>query len=517
MRRVIRQLPLPLRALLLSAVVALAAPAIASAAQKLAITSPTGFPAGGHPSYTTAITLDTSAGAPGKLSLMLAPGALASVSANPACVKGAPQHTSVCQIGSGTATAMGLFPISLKAYLVPPPNGDLAGIDLVPAVGPVTHAGAALVQTSTGQVATALKLDLASLGAIRGLITQMTLTVNGTLNGKPFNRMPTNCSPGASTLTITYASKTEKTTASPDIKPTGCAALPFHPTITGSAVKDAHDSGAAVTTTVTQGADEAASSSTTLLLPWPTLAPNFSSLSVQNTPTPVGTATTTSPLLPTPLRGHAFLTGSPTAPTMTLRFPPPATLTLTGAINLAQHSVDFAGIPDVPVTKLTVTLFGGPNALLGAGCAHPTGVLGGSFTGQNGKSGTASQTLTVANCPGTKPAGPKLSAVSLVPGRFKAKTGSKLKLTLSAPATVTVAVKRTVHGHSLHHKCSVHIKHGKRCTVRINRSVSFHAKAGANSFAFHMAKLPAGKYTARVSAVAGGLHSNKVRVRFTIT
>src|SRR6202040_2316213 len=72
-----------LRALLFTTAVALTAPATALGQQSLAITSPTGFPAGGHPSYTTHIGLDTSAGTPSTLTIRLAPGVLASPSANP--------------------------------------------------------------------------------------------------------------------------------------------------------------------------------------------------------------------------------------------------------------------------------------------------------------------------------------------------------------------------------------------------------------------------------------------------
>ena len=381
-----------------------AVPSVASAAQSLAVSSPTGFPAGGHPTYTTTITLDTSAGTPSQVTVTLQPGVLASVSANPGCVTGAPQHTAACQIGSGSAAStLPTLAIPLTAYLVPPPtNADLVGIDLVTGIpnGPVTHAGAQLVQTAGGGVSTVLSLDLSSLGAAAGALSQMSLTINGTLGGKPFTRMPTNCSPGSSTITIAYASKTETSTASPDFAPTGCGALPFAPKLSGSAVVDAHDSGVAVTTTVTQAPNEAASASTQLALPWPTLAPNFSGLSLQNSTTPVGGATTVTPLLPAPLQGKAYLTGSPAAPTLTLRFPPPAVLTLVGTINLARHTVAFPTIPDVPVTRLAVTLSGGPKSLLSATCAQPTGPLGGAFTGQNGVRATARQRLTLTGCPG---------------------------------------------------------------------------------------------------------------------
>ena len=289
-------------------------PALASAAQSLGVTSAHGFPAGGDPSYTTTINLDTSAGAPGKVTIALAPGALASVAANPSCSKGAPQYTSACQIGTGSATVLGLVPASLNAYLVPPPaSADLVGIDLVPSPNlgliPTTHIGGQLVQTSSGNVQVVLGLDLSSLGSTASLLTTMSLTINGTLNGKPFTRMPTNCSPGSSTITIAYKNKTETSTASPDFKPTGCSSLPFAPTVTGSAVEDPNDEGVAVSTTVTQAPNEAASASTGLVLPSPTLTPNFKAVPLQNSATPVGSATVNTPLLATPLVGQAYLTG----------------------------------------------------------------------------------------------------------------------------------------------------------------------------------------------------------------
>ncbi len=88
------------------------------------------------------------------------------------------------------------------------------------------------------------------------------------------------------------------------------------------------------------------------------------------------------------------------APTLTLRFPPPAVLTLTGTISLAQHTVTFLTIPDVPVTQLTVSLLGGPKSLLSGDCTNPTGQLAGAFIGQNGKRATAQKTVTISGCSG---------------------------------------------------------------------------------------------------------------------
>ena len=383
----------------------LACPALASAQQSFAVNGAGGgapsFQAGSDPAYTTTEHLDTSHGAPGPVQITLAPGVLASLAANPGCLQGSPQYTSACHIGDGSASAGGLPVIQTAAYLVPPPSGEAAGIDLVSNPGnQVTHVGVTLQQTPSGNVESILSLDLSSLGAVGKSLTSISLTVNGTLDGKPFTRMPTNCSPGHSTLKITYADGTTETSiASPDFTPTGCDALPFSPTLSATAVKDPNDSGVKVVTTQTQALGEAAGSSTTLILPWPALSSNLAALNIQNTSTPVGTAVATSPLQPTPLSGTAYLTGGPFTPTLTLRFPPPVQLTLVGTVSLTGHSVTFSNLPDVPQTSLVVTLFGGKYAAESASCAPPSGIARGTFAGQNGKTVSVAQPLTVSGCP----------------------------------------------------------------------------------------------------------------------
>src|SRR5581483_7300420 len=163
-----------------------AMPALASA-QSFQVTSSTGFPAGGDPSYTTTQVLDTSHGSPGAVKIATAPGVLASLNANPTCVK-TKQYTSACQIGSGSAGPSSGLGASLTAYLVPPPDPakDAAGIDLVtsaPGQAP-THVAVQLVQTPSGNVQSVLNLNLSGLGPLSGVLSHMSLTVNGKLQGK---------------------------------------------------------------------------------------------------------------------------------------------------------------------------------------------------------------------------------------------------------------------------------------------------------------------------------------------
>jgi hypothetical protein len=384
--------------------VALAAPGLASAAQTFSVGSPGGsssFQANGDPSYTTSMTFDTSGSAPQKALITMSPGVLASLAANPACLQSV-QHASACEIGIGSATVLFGLPISLTAYLVPATSSsDAAGIDLVSSAS-TSHAEVQLKQNASGAISSVLDVDLASVGAVGSFITGTSLTVNGTLGGKPFVRMPSNCSPGPSSLTVTYANgKSETSAASPDFTITGCSSLPYSPKLSVVAVKDHADSGAAITTTVTQNADEASTSVQELILPFPTFGPNLHSISLQNTSTAVGQATAYSPMLTKPLVGNVYFTGpSPFSPTLTIRFPPPNVITLTGTVNLKKSTVMFTGVPDVPQTKLVVELFGGKQALESTNCQTGS-TLSGSFTGQNGKMVTDTVPVTIRGCPKT--------------------------------------------------------------------------------------------------------------------
>jgi hypothetical protein len=385
--------------MVLSIGVALVAAPAALGAQSLAVTSPTGFPAGGDPTYTTDIQLDSSAGTPSNVTITLAPGVLAAPSAHPSCLK-TTQHTSACQIGTGSVTLSGLTPVSVTAYLAPPPSpADVVGIDVVPGLrgAPVTHAGGRLVQTPAGNVQTVLQLNLSGLGPLASLVTGMSLTVNGTLDGKPFNRMPTNCSPGQSQLTVVYSQGTETVPAAPDFAPTGCAALPYAPRVSGT-VHRARSGAGTVVTNVTQTAAEAASAKTVLTLPTSAVIPNNASITLQNTSTPVGSVVSASPLLPVPLSGKIYLKGTFQKPYLLFKFPPPAALTLTGRVNLTTNAVTIPVVPDVPLTRLTVTFPGGPKGLLVVSCPRRPAKLSGRFTSQSGKTVRATRRLTVTGC-----------------------------------------------------------------------------------------------------------------------
>ncbi len=99
---------------------------------------------------------------------------------------------------------------------------------------------------------------------------------------------------------------------------------------------------------------------------------------------PIGSASATSPLYPRPLTGKAYLTGSPTAPAITIAFPAPFALTLNGAVDLATNTTTFNDLPDIPLTDLKVTLAGGPDAVFVTDCKTPSGTASSTLTTQNG-------------------------------------------------------------------------------------------------------------------------------------
>jgi hypothetical protein len=509
-----------LLALTAAVALCLVAPGLASAQSQSFSVGGGPFPAGGDPDYTTTINFDTSAGAPQSAIVSTTPGVLASLAANPSCVQST-QYTAACQISTNPSSAtVGGVPVPVTAYLVPPNDkaNDAAGIDILTSppspTGP-THAEVQLRQTSSGNVQSVLNIDVSGSG---GAVTSTSLTVRGMLNGQPFNHMPSNCSPGPSSLTVNYANGTSETTpASPDFTITGCGSLPYAPKLTGTAIKDLNDSGTKVTTTVTQAADEAASSGNSLTVPYPTLAPNLAAVSLQNSGIAVGSATSVSPLLPTPLVGQIYLTGpTPFSPQLTIKFPPPSQLTLTGSVNLQTSTVTFTGVPDVPQTKLVVTLFGGPKALEQTTCQPPSGTLTGTFTGQNGKVVHDSLQLVVTGCPGP-PTASGASLSGLASGkpvlRFRLNRGPnkapKVKsFTVSLPGGLSFAKTKRGKGISVTGSHTIKLSRGK-LTVTLRGG-------GANTVTVKLSG-PALKESKHLLQLARKHKQGRLKVRVAVT
>ena len=82
--------------------------------------------------------------------------------------------------------------------------------------------------------------------------------------------MPSNCSPGPSSLTVTYEREIRDLQRVAGLQDHRLLRPPLRSRVLSAAiVKDAHDSGTSVTTTITQNADEASTSAQALTLPFP--------------------------------------------------------------------------------------------------------------------------------------------------------------------------------------------------------------------------------------------------------
>ncbi|HEX5193263.1 MAG TPA: hypothetical protein VFW09_10700 [Solirubrobacteraceae bacterium] len=351
---------------------------------------------------------------PKDLTLNLPPGLLSNAAINRGgCLKTVDIATTSCQIGSGTVHALllGMIPVPTNVgfFLVPPPAaGDLAGL---------------AVASNGDQIGTTAAITIRPSGNPAGVGATIHFVLPNTLDNIPleiqeisstFNglRFPTSCPATPAQLTVSvdsYADATVKTAATP-VPVTGCSALAFSPKYSINVARDASDKNVRVTTQITQAATESPSSAVTLGFPSDVFSASLKGLTNLCTTgpasgkcTPVGSVQAASPLYPTPLTGRAYLTGNVTnlkGLTLTLVFPQPFPLTLVGAVHLENLTTTFSGLPDIPLTHLTVTLNGGPAGLFSTLCTHISGVSTARLTDQNGdKTATVKTPFTETGCP----------------------------------------------------------------------------------------------------------------------
>ncbi|HKO29365.1 MAG TPA: hypothetical protein VJU80_18035 [Solirubrobacteraceae bacterium] len=363
---------------------------------------------------------------PRDLTIILPPGLLANASIDGgACLRTRTVTGTACKVGTGTVTAtpdlVGILnvplPVSVPVsfYLVPPPApGDLAGLAVMGLGEQLGATGAINVRPSGDPAGVGVTISLVlpnqlplSLPGLPPLnLTQISLNeIQSTFNAL---RYPASCPRPAANLTVdldSYADSTAHSVAAPLIV-TRCASLPYAPAFQATAARDAVDRQVKLDTTVTQTPSQAPSRSIALTFPPATLAPNLGSIQAlclnpsSGTCQPVGAVTAKSPLYPTPLSGNAYLTGSSRGLSLTLAFPSPFPLTLTGAVNLLTNSATFIGLPDIPLTNLNVSLAGGPQGLFLTTCKTPSGSATATLTDQNGdRTLTIPSAFTVSGCP----------------------------------------------------------------------------------------------------------------------
>jgi hypothetical protein len=380
----------------------LALPAVASATITPSLTvTPTNTTAGTNPAtvgFDAKFTPGAATPTDGvkDFSFALPPGLLANANlAGGAClISTTPQ--AACQVGTGTVTE-NTTPVTVSLYLVQAPKaGDAAGVAMVagtsPTGPPVGSPGDVTVRT-----AAPVGLNIAFSGLPIASITEINVSFT-TL------RMPSSCPSPADSMTMTAVSQqdaTQKPTTAP-LNVTGCSGLAYAPALTATVTKDARDSGGQLVLGITQAATESASKTITLGLGrsiTPNVGADVPCLTGSGPGCTIGTATATSPLVPNIAlaSGTVRLSGSATAPAITITFPPPFALTISGIVSLGSNSVTFANVPDIPLTSLTLTVAGpnGQKAFM-TNCAPSN--LTGSFTAQGGQTKSDSSAIKFVNC-----------------------------------------------------------------------------------------------------------------------
>lgn len=400
-----------------------AAPAGAAVSVSSFTVTPSSPAAGASPSVTQEIRFTASAGDTVKdLVIALPAGLLANPTVGPACAPadletGTCTATSRVDDGSSTVsvTAFGISaPARAELYLVAPQPGELARIGLVAEYGGVRVVSQAPVSARTssdsGLDVTFRDLPNRVPGTAQPLtIDAVRLTLPGTVNGAAFTRSPTACT--AATTRLSGASHAGSAfSAESSFTPAGCDELPFSPTLAASAALEQGSDGVAVETAVGQSGGEATVKSTTLQLP-SGLAPRLAAVTrACSLPDPaacpesasVGSASVTTSLLAAPLRGRIVLVSGAPLPGLAIVLDPPFPLRLAGATALGAGGVTatFAGIPDVPIESLRVSLAGGAGSLFTrspALCAVPQEARA-DFGAHSGKPARAVARMTVAGC-----------------------------------------------------------------------------------------------------------------------
>jgi hypothetical protein len=400
---------------------------------------------------------------------------------NDACLASSTPSTA-CQLASGTATLPG--PKYVPAYedLVAPPNaGDAAGLALlVDGTAPANEV--AVADVTVVQPDAHLKIAFKNLPAASVStppISDLNLSPTAHLGPGSVNylRLPSSCSPANVQLDVDYQGLTAPSTTQSSQKPlsvTGCSAQGYSPNVTAK-VNAFSNGGAEIIASITQGASEAASKALEIDLP-SSLSPNLlaDAPCVEGTPCQIGTASAITPLAPPIALAHGAVTlgGTITAPTMTVSFPAPYALSFVGQVNLSTGAVTVTGIPDVPITSLSLDITHTSQGYAFNTTCAPSNI-GVNFTGQGGQSKTVSAPIVYSGCtqPAPKPGPP--TATGSLKGLGSKKPVLNVSVThgSNAPDIKTVSLvigsglkfsKAALHkhctGHGKKRKCSGKVK-----------------------------------------------------------
>jgi hypothetical protein len=380
--------------------------------------------AGANPDLTMSATLaPTSGDDPQSVTISLATGLLANPTVPATCSETQLQGNACpagSQIGSGTVTATALgLPVNApaKVYLVTAHSDEIGRVGMVVSagLGTTTAEGPVTIRTQPDVGANVTFANLPqSINGIAVTVTGIQLTLDGTVNGKPFTRNPTSCAPASTGISVSsYGAPSTPATAQSSFTPTGCASLPYGPAVSGTATVAGWDGQTALTSTIAQAAGEAATSQSRLTLPfglvprWDVYSRACSASDVSTCPASatVGNATVSTPLSAQPLSGRVVLvsSGGSSTPGVALVFPAPFGIVISGTNSVSSQgfTTTFTHMPDVPMSSVSVALAGGSDSLLKNGYSLCVGkpTLSAGFTAQSGTTSSASGPVAVTGCP----------------------------------------------------------------------------------------------------------------------
>jgi hypothetical protein len=456
-----------LSALVVGAVALLAPSAQASITPTLTLDQSAGTQAGGTENLGMDLTFGPAnpvvvSDSPDVMTINLPPGLLANASIdNGACLTTTDLSDTNCQVGTGSVTAypLGLLvPLTVDVTfdLVPPPApGDLAGLAVNMNDQQIGSTAGIKVRPSGDPDGVGITIDFVLPNSLDGAPIDIT-EIDSTFDGL---RYPTSCPATPANVGVSVDSYSDPTVhnLSQPLHVTGCSKLAYAPKLSVKVAKDSSDRGVSVTAGVTQAADESPSKSLVLGFAGSTLGVNLASVNLlcanveSGKCKPVGVATAVSPLYPKPLSANAYLTGTALGPTLTLAFPAPFPLTLVGNVTLTTRTASFSGLPDIPLTSLSLALNGGADSLFLTNCNPGSGTATGTSIDQNGdKRVTASVHYEISGCPAssyTPPTTGTGSAPTLAsPSAGGLKSGHpslsfRISVRKKAPKLITLTVK----------------------------------------------------------------------------
>jgi hypothetical protein len=253
-------------------------------------------------------------------------------------------------------------------------------------------------------------------------INSMDISLSGVVGGKGFMRNPTSCGTKTTKFAATsYANPNQQVTGQASWVSTNCTALPFSPHLRvglGGPGATARGKTIPMSTTITQGNGESGLQNAQVLLP-SAIGPNIYVLDQQcplsrfrtdattcRPASKVGTATASSPFLPTPLTGTVVITKplpGDFLPGLGVDLRGPLAMQLIGSFVITPSLGNaFSNLPDIPISKFTLNFHGGKNGLLSTGvnlCKARPPLFRGVFQGRNGAVKNVGVKAKISGCP----------------------------------------------------------------------------------------------------------------------